>query len=342
MRLKKKPGEEELSFLLLQLYMLLTSGITLDRALESLSGQYEEPIRSALIRMKGDIQKGVSVHQAFADAGIFPDLVPQMLRSAQRGQSLEELLKTAGEFLRQSAELKNRLISAVSYPLVVIGMSAVSLLVVLKLVIPRISQVLVSLGRELPLTTKALLFLSSLMGYALYLAPLLVLLYLMRDRLLGRERWDRLFLRVPLLGEVSYCFNLSRFAHLLRVNLSAGVPVERALLLSSSALSNAYMKSSIEGVIREVVRGMPIHRALASSGVFTEFFIGMVGTGERSGEMESALDTLREFYHMRAVRLVERWTRLAEPVAMILVGLLVGFVVLSVLLPLTEISGGIK
>ena len=333
----RRVSEQELSFLLDQLHMLISSGLTLDKALEILSTQYEEPIRSYLLGMRRDIQKGEPIYKAFSQAKIFPPFIPQMLKSAQRGENLEDLIKASGEFLRQVSELQAKVINTITYPLVVIGLSVIAVLVVLKLVIPKISQVLLAMGKELPLITKALILLSSTIGYLVYLIPVLVVLYITRDRTIGRERWDRFFLKIPILGEVSYFFNLSRFALLLQINLKSGVPIEQALLLSSDTFSNLHLKNALRKKIQDVVKGAPIYRAFKDSGIFPEFFINMVRTGERSGELERALETVSEFYYTKAIRTIERWTRLAEPIAMLLVAMLVGFLALSVLLPLTQI-----
>jgi len=340
---KGKPSQEDIAFVLSELALLLSSGLTLIKALETVSQQVEDKrISQALTSIKEYLEKGEPIHTAFARGEIFPEFFLEMLKTAERGENLERVMEIAGEFLRRSSEIRAKVLSALAYPFFVILFSLVSVFVVVKFVIPKVANVLSSLGKDLPLITKVLLFISNILGYTLYLLTLVVFLLLFRRRLMSRENIDRLLLKVPILGLVSFYFQLSRFAGSLRIALLSGIPIVRAVSLSIGAITNEYIRSRLREVPEELAKGKGLSEVLRATGVFPSLFISLLATGERSGELEKALDLLEETYDRLAMRKINLWVRLAEPMAMLLIGLLIAFVVLSVILPITEISGGVR
>ncbi len=337
------PSEEELSFVLLQLALLLESGVPLSRALELLASQSEdERISSALLDIKSGIERGESISSAFRRSGIFPDFLPEMLSAAETGENLERIFEIAGRHMETVAEMKSRILSAVTYPSIVIGFSLLALFVAVKFVVPRIAKVLEGFGRELPLVTKAVVLLSDLLTYLLYLSPLLVLLFIYRERLLGRERVDRLLMGLPVVGRIGYYFNLSRFAYTLYMTLSSAVPITTAYSIAVSSISNSYVRKTLEELSPEVERGRELSWILRKSGLFPPLFISLVETGESSGELERMLDLCAQIYRREAIRLINFWIRMVEPLSILLIGLIVGIIVVSVLLPLSEITSGVR
>ncbi|MCS7196105.1 MAG: type II secretion system F family protein [Aquificaceae bacterium] len=342
-KLRRGASYEELSFVLFELSMLLEGGLNLLKALEVLASQTtDRTLREALLRVKESIEKGQSIHRAFLHAGVFPEFFLEMLKTAERGENLSQVLRIAGEYMRKVSETKSKVLTALAYPSFVIVASLLAVLVVVRVVVPKIVGVLQSLGKELPFITKALLLFSELLSYFLYLLPVFLLFYAFRHRLVRRETWDRYWLRLPLIGRVSLCYNLSRLAGTLLMAISSGIPITKAISLSLGSLTNAYLRSSLSGVEEEVSRGRSISSALKDRRVLPETFLNLLSMGERSGELEKSLKMLQELYERQAERAVAFWLRFAEPIAMLVVGALVAVVVLSVVLPLSEISTGVK
>lgn len=339
----KKVSSEELSFVLLELSMILESGLGLLKALEVVASETEgKSLKEALLRIKESIEKGASIYRAFSQAGVFPEFFLEMLKTAERGENLQQVLYIAGQYLQKTAEARAKLLTALAYPLFVIFSSLLAVLVVVRVVVPKIASVLQGLGKEPPLITKALVLFAEGLSYGLYLLPILVLLYVFRHRLVKREVWDFYMLRLPLFGRLSLYYNLSRFAGTMRMALSSGIPITRAISLSIGSLSNSYLRSSLSGVVVEVSKGRSISSALRERKVLPETFLNLLSMGERSGELEKSLQMLEELYERQADRSIAFWLRFAEPVAMLVVGALVAVVVLSVVLPLSEISAGVR
>ena len=340
---KKKPSQEDLAFVLTQLSLLLSSGLNLLKALETASQQIEDKrIKQALLSVKEAIEKGEPIHTAFEKGEIFPEFILEMLKTAERGENLEKVLEIGGEFLRRMAEVRAKVFSSLTYPAFVIVFSFLSVLLVVKFVIPKVASVLSGLGKELPLITKILLFFSNLLGYAFYLLPLAFTVLLLRRRLISKESLDRYFLKIPIFGKVSFYFQLSRFAGSLRMALFSGIPMVRALSLSIGSITNEYIRKKLEDLPEQVAKGRSLSEVLRSKEVFPPLFVSLLAVGEKSGELERSLSLLEKVYDQQAMRVINLWLRLAEPIAMLVIGILVAFVVLSVILPISEISGGVR
>ena len=339
----RKPSEEELAFVLVQLSILLESGISLARALELTASQtQDERISSALLEIKNSIERGESLSSAFRKGGVFPEFLSEMLTAAQTGENLEHIFRIAGKHLETVADMKSRIVSAITYPSVIIAFSIFALFVAIKFVVPRIAKVLEGFGKELPLVTKLVIFFADLLTYILYLSPLLVVLFLFRDKFISRESLDRLLLKLPVVGKVSLFFNLSRFAYTLYITLASAVPITTAFDISVKSISNYFIRSRLQEHTQDVERGHSLSSVLKKSGVFPELFVNLIETGESSGELEKMLKLLSELYKRESLRTINLWVRLIEPLSILIIGVVVGIIVVSVLLPLTEITSGIR
>ena len=337
------PSEEELSFVLLQLSVLIEAGISLARALELVASQTEdERVASALLEIKGSVERGEPLSSAFRRSGLFPEFLSEMLTAAETGENLERIFAIAGKHLETVADMKSRIVGAITYPSVVIGFSIFALFVAIKFVVPKIAKVLEGFGRELLLVTKVVILLSDVLTYALYLSPLIVLAFFYREKLVGRERIDKLLLKIPVVGKVGFYFNISRFAYTLYMTLLSAVPITNAFRIATGSVSNTYIKDKLEALSEEIERGRSVSWVLRRTGIFPPLFVNLVETGENSGELERMLKLASEIYKKEALRLINLWVRMIEPVSILIIGVIVGVIVVSVLLPLTEITSGIR
>ncbi|HIC97738.1 MAG TPA: type II secretion system F family protein, partial [Aquificaceae bacterium] len=331
--------EEEIAFVLIQLSVLLSSGIALSRALELLASQTEDMrLASALFQIKGDVERGESVSSAFRRSGVFPDFLPEMLTAAETGENLERVFEIAGRHLETVADMKSRIIGAITYPSFVIAFSFLALLIAIKFVVPKIAGVLESLGKDLPLITKIVVTASDMLTYTLYLFPLLVVLFLKRKKLVSDVKLGYLLLKLPVVGKVGYFFNLSRFSYTLYMTLSSALPITSAYAIAVRSLTNPYLRKPLEDMSSEIERGRSLSWVLKESRLFPSLFINLIETGEGSGELERMLKLASDIYRREALRKIDLWVRMIEPLSILLIGVVVGIIVISVLLPLTEIT----
>ncbi|MDQ7083207.1 MAG: type II secretion system F family protein [Aquificota bacterium] len=336
-------SEEELSLVLFQIHVLLESGVPLPDAVELVSRQVGNgTLSSALAGIKADLERGEPVSSAFRRAGVFPDFLPDMISAAETGENLEAVFRMSADHLRTVADMKSRVMGAVMYPAVVILMSLIALFIAVKFVVPRIAGVLEGLGRDVPLVTRLIVWGADLITYVLYALPFLTLTALiLRKRFLPEEKLHRTVLKLPFLGRVILFLDISRFAHTLHMTLSSAVPFVTAFALAGASMSNRFLKSRVLDLREDVERGKPLHLVLRKAGFFPPLFVSLVETGERSGELERMLKVLGEIYRREVLRIVNLWVRTIEPVSILIIGAVVGLLVLSVILPLTEITAGV-
>ena len=339
----RKPSDYDLSFVLIQIGILLESGVQLSRALELVSSQVEDQrIGGALIGVKSDIERGESLSRAFARTGLYPEFFTEMLTAAETGENLEKIFQVAGEHLETIAQMKGRILSAVTYPAVVILMSMFALLIAIKFVVPKIAGVLTGLGKDLPLITKLLLLFSQLINLAFWLLPVLfVLALLFRKRFFNRRYIDSLLDRIPAVGKIRRAFDLSRFAYTMYITLSSAVPMVRAYDISVGGVSDSNLREELRKRRENLERGESLSSVLRSVGSLPPLFLNLIETGEASGELERMLKLLSEIYRREAIRSIELWVRLVEPLSILIIGVVVGIIAISVILPLTEVTSGI-
>ena len=339
----KKPSEEDIAFVLLQIGVLLESGITLARSLELVASQIEDQrISGALLSVKGEVERGESLSSAFRRSGIFPDFFPEMLTAAETGENLEKIFQIAGEHLETIAQMKGKILNAVVYPAVVITFSVVALFIAIKFVVPRIASVLEGLGRELPLITRAVILLSDLLSILFWILPLFLLLFLFRRRFLSPEKVDRFIGALPGIGKIRDYFDYSRFAYSLYITLSSAVPITRAYDISAGSVSSYTLRKKLRDLRDRLEKGESLNSILRHTERFPSLFVNLVETGENSGELERMLKLLAEIYRRESLRMINLWIRLIEPISILIIGVVVGIIVVSVLLPLTEITSGIN
>jgi len=335
---KRGVPQGEVAFALLQLSMLLEAGVSLPRALEVLASQVEnERLSAALLSVKRAIERGEPVGKAFADAEVFPEFLPQMLSSVQTAGHLELVFKIAGTYLEKMEEIKGRVISALSYPAVVVGMSFLAVLVAVKVVLPKLEGVLQSFGKDLPLITKLVVAGVNLMTFA---PPVLVVIFFLFRKKRTDEKLARLLLKLPAAGRITLYLNLARFASVMAMLLKAAVPLNRALALAAGSITNPYLRKKFEKLPEKVERGKRLSALLEEIEELPPLFVNMVATGEESGNLDRAFEKLTQIYEKYTYRTLDFWVSMVEPATIVLIALVVGLIVVSVMLPLVEITGG--
>ncbi len=338
---KRSVSSGDLAFAMVQLSVLLEAGVPLVKALEILSKQVEsERLSSALIEVKTAVERGEQVGKAFAKTGIFPRFLTEMLSSVQTAENLEIVFKIAGFYLEKMEEVKSRVVSAVSYPAVVIFLSFGAVIVAVKFVLPKMAAVLQSFGKSLPLITKAVVFLVNSFLALPLLLPLLWLLFWKFKSSLSEESLGKLWLKTPVFGKISLYLNLARFAAVMAMLLKVATPLNQALKLAAESVSNPYLRSLFLRAVPEVERGKSLSKLLQGEKFLPPLFVNLIATGEESGELDRMFDTLSKTYEKYTYRTIDFWVSMVEPITIILIAVIVGVVIVSVMLPLVEISTG--
>ncbi|MEK9629118.1 MAG: type II secretion system F family protein [Nitrospinota bacterium] len=329
-----------------QLATLIDSGLTLDEALSTLVKLAEKEKTTAIL---ADIRKRVHSGSSFADAlaehpKVFSKLYVNMIRAGEAGGILGDTLSRLGMFMEKSEDLKNSIGSAMVYPaiLVLIGCGVVIFLITF--VIPQFSRIFVDMGGALPLPTQLLLGLSSLITN--YWAGLIIgtvgtvatfMLYLKTDK--GRLKWDTLLLKLPMFGPLIKKIEVSRFSLTMATLLKSGVPILQAMGIVQSILINRVISNSVLNLKQALKRGKGLSGPLEEAGVFPPMAVHMITVGETSGALDEMLTKVSATYDKEVATSIKKLIALIEPLMILLMAVMIGFIVIAILLPIMGGSG---
>jgi general secretion pathway protein F len=330
-----------------QLATLLGAGLPLDEALASVAGQLEHHgMIRALGRVREEVIQGESLHTALSHhAGIFPNLYVNMIQVGESSGSLDQVLQRLADFLEDQARLKSRIRSAMAYPVLMALIGTGVLFFLFAFVVPKVTRMLEDLDRALPLPTLLLIrgsdFLAAWWWLLLILMALAGLaLHRYRRSEEGRLRLDRMALNAPLFGKLNLLIATARLTRTLSTLLHSGVPMLAALDICGNLLENRVLRQAIVDTTIAVREGEGLAAPLKRSGVFPPMVAQMAAVGEKSGEMESMLLRVSEAYEHQVEMSISGLLSLLEPLMILFMGTVVGFIVMAILLPIFEASQG--
>jgi len=266
-----------------------------------------------------------------------------MIRAGEAGGIMEGVLRYLAEYLESSQALKEEIKSALIYPLILIGASGVSLIVLFVYVVPRFSIMFKDVGKALPFMTKVVIDFSNILtqyGWMLLLALLAAVavgIYYWRTPD-GRTEYDRFFLRAWLFGDLVRKFETARFSRTLSALLRGGVPLLEALGTVQGVVGNRLLARAIGQVQVRVREGKGMARPLGESGLFPPLALNMIAVGEETGKLDGMLAEVAGFYDQEVKRTTKRLTSLLEPALILGMGLVIGIVVISMLLAIFSIN----
>jgi general secretion pathway protein F len=330
---------EVLSFTLLQLATLLRAGIPLPQAMETLTGQVPHPtLARALSRLRARLQEGTSFADALAEVEIFGALLPRLVAAGQSVGTLEVLLEEYAQFLERGQAFRQRISGALIYPVIILLACSGLLVFVLTQVTPTLVRIYGSFHMKMPLATQLLLAVSDLMrGAGPYLGVGLLLGLYVLVKVIPPARRDGLLLRIPLYGAVTTWTQMARWARTVALLHRGGVPLVKTLHSAGEVFENQAMGQAMKTVEVEVERGTSLGAALRRIPEVPSLVAQMAETGEKSGELASLLVAAAEFYEKEADRTLQSFIKLLEPGMIVFMGLVVGFLVMAVLLPIFDI-----
>jgi len=336
----------ELSMFTRQLSTMLAAGLPILEALDVLSEQSESAaMRGVCAHVAVEVRNGGDLSAALESCGrTFSTLYVSMVRAGEASGQMDEILERLACHLEDGDKLRSELRSALTYPVVSLGLVVSITAFLLIGVVPGFRDVFQSLDSELPAITTAVLGLSDalreewLTCVGVAMAPLLLLWFLRRTER-GGEFFDRASLRLPVIGEVLSQVALARFSRTFATLVRAGVPILAALEIVADTAGNRAIARSVRACSDSVQAGNSLSEPLGESRLFPPMVVRMVGIGERTGALESLLEKIGEFYEGRVRATVGSLTSLIEPVLIAVMGVLVGGVVLAVFLPILDIVG---
>ncbi|MCP4649324.1 MAG: type II secretion system F family protein [PVC group bacterium] len=354
-RPKKKAGgsrrvkNDDLCIFARQLGTLLNAGVPLLRSLSVLGQQIGSiPLQRAVESIKEDIQSGSTLRDALdKHPKVFSKFWVNLVGTGEASGQLPSVLEQIAEYFESSGELHRKVISALIYPAILMSVCFSAILVFVLKIVPVFAEMFEGFNADLPAITQSLVDLSAILRkFALpFMILLPVLIYLM-IRLVntnkGRLYYDKFRLHLPIFGNLFRYIAISNFARGLGTMISSGVPILYALEIVTKTVGNRVVEDSLEVVKDSVRDGKTIAEPLEQTGVFPPMVVLMVNVGEETGELSDMLRHVAKFYDERTSMIVERLSALLEPFMLVFMGVVVGFLVVAMFLPIFQMASTIK
>lgn len=335
----------DLSTFTRQLSNLLESGLTLYKALTVLHKQTENERLVIIIQdIAGLVKEGKSLSESLRSyPKIFNNMYVSMVSAGEMSGALDMILKRLADFGEKQEDALAKVQVAMAYPIIMVVVGMTTLVVLFTFVIPKLVELFEDMGQVLPLPTRMLIAISDLFVnfWWLMLAAVAFIFFVSRRHFStskGKIRLDRFKLSLPVLGKFFKKIQISSFSHTLGTLLANGVPMLQALKAVLQTVENEVFKEGIKLIIKEIREGSTLACGVAKSKCFPVLVVNMISIGEERGALESALSRLAQAYEKEIDQSIRLLTSLIEPLMILLMGSVVGFVVISMLLPIFQIS----
>lgn len=343
---QSKPGLTDLMMFARQMYALTKAGIPIVRALRGLADTSRHP---GLVKALQDVIDSLNSGRDLAGSlarhpDIFPPLFINVVRVGENSGKLDEAFQRLYQYLNFDKFTRDQISSAMRYPIIVLVAVSVAIAVVMGMVVPKFAKIFAAVGGQLPGPTKLIIAVSNFtVSYWWLVAGVIAgTAFGIRSWLnteAGRFTWDRLKLRMPVLGGIVLRATLARFARAYTMTSRAGVPLLDSLTLISRAVQNEFVGEHIRSMRSFIERGETLSRAAAATGLFTPLVLQMLAVGEETGRIDEMMDEMADFYDRDVQNDVENLGTLMEPLLIIIVGGVVLVLALGVFLPMWDLAG---
>lgn len=321
---------------------LISSGVPVVEALSGLMEDEEGIWKNMLMEIKEQVRAGSGLAASFETfPEVFPEFYIGMVAAGEASGALDRILMRLADFLESTASLKARVRTAMIYPIFMVVVSAGILSFLLSFVVPKISRIFENTGAALPLITRILLAVSDFMHawwWAVLAVSALIVWMLLKRYRIRRESFDARVLGLPVIGRLVLKLNVARFARTLGLLLEGGLPIVKAIRLASKSMGNEYLRQRADSLVEMVIEGKALAPAMKETGIFPHTMITLVSTGERSGQLDRILLQTADAFEADFDRGVSSTVAILEPALIVAMGVTVGLIVVSILLPIFRMN----
>lgn len=345
----KKPKLQALVVFSRQFATMVDAGIPILRCLDILQTQTKDPcLKDTLDTVRRDVKSGMSLNEALAKhPGVFSTLYVNMIRAAELGGILDQILDRLSMFLEKDLEIKQKVKSSMMYPVLVLVFSIIMLIALFTFVLPKFKEIFLSMNVEMPAVT-ALLFNASDIFLQIWWAVLgggigaFVTLkwYIRKPK--GRYQYDMLKLKAPVFGDLILKLAVARFTRTFGTLVASGVPLMRTLEIVGETSGNAVIANAVEGTRVCLREGQSLSAPFAATNLFPAMVIHMMDVGEESGRLAEMMVRVADFYEQEVDSTIKGLTSMIEPVLIIFMGVIVGFIAISVMMPIFKLVNSIS
>ena len=338
-------GVKDIALMTRQLASLVKANIPLVECLNALVDQTEnQPLKLGLSQVRQDVNEGISLAKAFGKhPKLFDTIFINMVEAGESSGTLGLVLLKLADLKEAQMRLRSKVQSAMTYPALMMAVATILVLVIFTFVIPKLAKVFDSMKKPMPLITKVLIEVSSfvttwwlLIGIVFFVGVSVFLRYIRSEA--GRPQWDALILKAPIFGPIIRMVAVTRFASTMSTLLASGVPILTAMAIAKNLVGNIPIANAVAIARDNITEGQSIAEPLRRSGEFPPLVIHMISIGEKTGELPDMLRNISETYEEQVSSKIETMTSLLEPIMIVGMGVVVGFIVFAIFVPLLDIS----
>ncbi|MHB9036123.1 MAG: type II secretion system F family protein [Armatimonadota bacterium] len=331
-----------------QFATMIDAGIAIVRCLDILEGQTKDPVLKPVIaQCKKDVKGGLSLTDAFGKhPNVFSRLYVNMVKAAETGGILDTILERLSGFLESEQEIRGKIKSAMVYPILVLSFAVIMVFALFIFVLPRFKEIFASMNVEMPITTKMLFSASDVAVKFWYVLPILVVgggfaYKWYRGTESGAWQIDMMKLKFPVIGELVQKMAISRFSRTFATLIASGVPMMRSLEIVGETSGNRVIAHAIENARNAIREGQKLNTPLAASDLFPAMVTHMIDIGEETGRLSEMLAKVADFYDQEVDNAVKGLTSMIEPLLIVVMGGLVGFIAISIMSPIFKLISSV-
>ena len=327
-----------------ELLALVRAGLPIIQSFDILlERQKNARFKEILAEIREKLTSGIALSDAFASFGnLFPPIYSTSIRAGERSGDLEGVLKRFLRYQKMIVSLRKKVVGALIYPAILVLLSAAMVFVMMTWVIPRFAEFFTGFGAELPWFTTTMIKLATALqeNLILTIVTIVVVSFLLNRwaTTTGRLMWDRIKLRIPLVGGVLHRFALMQFTQSLGTLLAGGTPMVPAIEIASQSVTNQLISSKIAGIVQNVREGEPLWRSLDNTKVVSDLAVEMIKVGESTGALTEMLTNVSEFYDEEIESRLARLVAAIEPLILVFMGGVIGVLLYAFYLPLFKLS----
>ncbi|HAT4171615.1 type II secretion system F family protein [Clostridium perfringens] len=331
-----------------QFYVMLDSGLSIGKALNILIEQGEKPkIREALIGVNGDLKRGETLASSMRKRkDVFPNLLTSMIDAGERSGNLDIILKRMAEYYEKETKIRGKIKSAMIYPIVLGVVAIIAITFILTFVMPTFVQMFEENNVDLPMSTKMVLGTSKMLGkYGIIIFLILVTAIILLGKYLkseeGQYKLSIINLKIPVIKKLTQKIIVSRFTRTMGIVSSSGMSLVTSLEIVASVVGNKIAEKELLKVKEKVLKGEGLGDSIMKIKIFPPMLASMVKVGEEAGSLDSILDKTADFYDDELEREIQTATALIEPAMIVVMGIIIGFLLISILTPMFKMYNSI-
>ena len=341
----RRPSASDIAIMTRQLATLVRAGVPLVDSVAALTEQVEkEQLQLVLTGVRESLNEGTSFAKSLAmHPKVFAPLYVNMVAAGEASGSLESVLERLADFMESQARLKGKVMASLAYPILMAFIGTVLVGFLMVAVVPKVTAIFENLGQALPWYTALLIFVSDVLAGYWWLMLILAVggtwwIRRWKSKPAGQLKWDTLKLKLPLFGRLNLLVAVSRFTRTLATLLASGVQLLAAMEIGKNVLENSRLESVVKEAIGSIREGESIAEPLKRSGQFPPMVTHMIAVGERSGQLEQMLENVSRAYEADVETRVAALTSLLEPLMILVMGAVVGFIAMSILMPMVQMN----